>query len=120
MSTHRYAWPLAGLVAGAAGLRVGVAVVAPGLRPRGEVVVAEGRAAVEVALGVALWLVPTGLVEGFVTPSPLPWGLKVAIGALVLAAFWVYVLVLGRRAVAAGDTGDLAEDENADQLPLAA
>ena len=32
-------------------------------------------------------------------------------GALALAAFWTYVYVLGRRAVGAGATGDLAEHE---------
>ena len=31
--------------------------------------VAEMRAAAEMALGIAVWLVPTGLVEGFVGPG---------------------------------------------------
>ena len=62
----------------------------------------------------------SGLVEGFVTPSTvLPWWLKIVIGALVLAAYWVYVLVLGRRAVAAGETADLRADHNVDELPIA-
>jgi hypothetical protein len=33
------------------------------------------------------------------------------IGAIVLAGFWTYVYVLGRRAVRAGATGDLAEHD---------
>ncbi|MCU1431251.1 MAG: hypothetical protein JWP95_356, partial [Actinotalea sp.] len=50
----------------------------------------------------------------------LPWWLKIVIGALVLAAFWVYVLTLGRRAARSGETGDLRADHNVDQVPLAA
>ena len=53
----------------------------------------------------------SGLVEGFVTPSPLPTWAKIAIGALVLAAYWTYTLVLGGRAVRAGEVGDLSEDD---------
>jgi hypothetical protein len=38
------------------------------------------------------------LVEGFITPSGLPTWLKIALGALALAAFAAYMLVVGRRA----------------------
>ncbi len=85
-------------VAGAAGLRVGRGLVAPGHRPRGEVLVEEMRGAAEVALGIALWLVPTGLVEGFVTPTGLPPAAAAAVGVLVAGPFWVLVAVRGRRA----------------------
>jgi hypothetical protein len=52
----------------------------------------------------------SGLIEGFVTGSRLPWAAKIAIGLTSLAAFWVYVLLLGRRAARAGQTGDLELD----------
>ena len=107
-------------VAGAAGLRIAWTVVDPGGRPRGRAVAEEGRALFTVAIGLVGVLAVSGLVEGFVTPSGLPWWLKIAIGAVVLAAFWVWVLVLGRRAWLAGETGDLRADHNVDQLPLAA
>jgi uncharacterized membrane protein SpoIIM required for sporulation len=83
-------------VAGAAGLRLGLALVRPGLRSRAEALVAEARAAAEVALGVALWLVPTGLVEGFVSPAGLSPAAAVAVGAAVAAPFWALVLWRGR------------------------
>lgn len=83
-------------VAGAAGLRVGLALVDPGLRPRGEALVAEMRAATEMALGSALWLIPTGLVEGFITPLALPPATAVAVGLAVAAPFWILVLWRGR------------------------
>lgn len=85
-------------VAGAAGLRVGSALVAPGHRPRGEALVVEMRAAAEMALGIALWLIPTGLVEGFVTPRGLPPAAAVVVGVLVAAPFWLLVLWRGRPA----------------------
>ena len=107
-------------VAGAAGLKIFWTVIDPGGRPRGRAVSEEGRALFTVALGLVGVLAVSGLVEGFVTPSDLPWGLKIAIGAVVLVAFWAYVLVLGRRAVLAGETGDLRAEHNVDQLPIAA
>lgn len=107
-------------VAGAAGLRIFWAAVAPGALPRGQALAREGRSLVTVAVGLVGVLGVSGLVEGFVTPSGLPWWLKIAIGAAVLAAFWVYVLVLGRRAHRAGETGDVDRDVAGDVLPTAA
>jgi len=97
-------------VAGAAGLRLFWTLVDPGPRTRGRALAQEGRALFTVALGLVGVLAVSGLVEGFVTGSSLPWPVKVAVGVVVLAAFWAYVLVLGRRAVAAGHTGDLDAD----------
>ncbi|WP_019136666.1 stage II sporulation protein M [Cellulomonas massiliensis] len=97
-------------VAGAAGLKIFWTWVAPGPRPRGRALAEEGRALFTVAIGLAGALALSGAVEGFVTGSGLPWAVKIAIGALALAAFWTYTLVLGRRAVRAGHTGDLEDD----------
>lgn len=94
-------------IASAAGLKIFWAMVSPGPRRRLQAVADEGRSLITVALGLVLVLFVSGLVEAFVTPSPLPVWAKVAIGALVLAAYWAYTLVLGGRAVRAGATGDL-------------
>jgi uncharacterized membrane protein SpoIIM required for sporulation len=83
-------------VAGAAGLRIGTAVIAPGLRARGAALVAEARAAAEMALGVALWLVPTGLVEGFVTPQGLSPAVALTVGLALAGLFWSLVWWRGR------------------------
>lgn len=107
-------------VAGAAGLKLFWTMVDPGGRPRGRAVAEEGRALFTVALGLVIVLGVSGVIEGFVTPSPLPWPVKIAIGALALAGFWVYVLVVGRRAVRGGATGDLRQRDRGDALPLAA
>jgi uncharacterized membrane protein SpoIIM required for sporulation len=94
-------------VACAAGLRVFWAMVSPGPRTRSRAVAEEGRSLITVALGLVLVLFVSGLVEGFITPSPLPVWAKISIGAGVLAAYWVYVLLWGRRAYLAGERGDL-------------
>ncbi|MBB2922923.1 stage II sporulation protein M [Cellulomonas cellasea] len=98
-------------VAGAAGLKLFWTWVDPGPRTRTRALAEEGRALFTVALGLVGVLAVSGLVEGFVTGSELPWWLKIVIGAVVLAAFWVYVYTLGRRAVADHETGDLTADQ---------
>lgn len=57
----------------------------------------EGRSLITIALGLVLVLLVSGIVEGFVTPSPLPVWVKITIGALVLAGYWAYTLVLGGK-----------------------
>ena len=98
-------------VAGAAGLRIFWAWVAPGPRPRGESLAAAGRSLATVAIGLVLVLAVSGLIEGFVTAQPWPWFIKIGIGAAALAGFLVYMLLVGGRAYRHGETGDLTEYE---------
>jgi hypothetical protein len=98
-------------VACAAGLKIFWAVVSPGQRTRGQSVAAEGRSLITVALGLVLVLFVSGLVEGFVTPSPLPVWAKLGIGAAVLSGYWAYTLILGRRASQSGASGDLTDHD---------
>lgn len=98
-------------IAGAAGLRIFWAWVSPGPRSRLDALAREGRSLITVAAGLVLVLFISGLVEAYVTPSPLPVWAKISIGALVLGGYWAYTLILGRRAVLAGESGDLSEDD---------
>ncbi|MBD8080727.1 stage II sporulation protein M [Cellulosimicrobium arenosum] len=107
-------------VAGAAGLRICWAWIAPGPLPRGRALAQEGRSLVTVAIGLIISLAISGVIEGFVTGSTMPWWLKIVIGAIALAGFWVYTIVLGRRAARAGETGDLTADHAGDVAPVAA
>ncbi len=84
------------VVAGAAGLRTGWALLRPGHRTRLESLAIEGRAGVEMALGAAALLVPCGLVEGFVTPRGLSLGAALGVGFALGATFWALVLWRGR------------------------
>lgn len=106
-------------VAGGAGLRIFWTWIDPGPRTRGRALAEEGRALFTVALGLVGVLAVSGVVEGFVTGSGMAWWLKIVIGAVVLAAFWVYTLVLGGRAARAGATGDLEPDRAGYAVPLA-
>ncbi|WP_042216822.1 stage II sporulation protein M [Demequina mangrovi] len=106
-------------VAAGTGLRLCWTMLVPGPRPRGRALAEEGRAAMGVALGLVLALLASGLIEGYVTGSALPWWLKVAIGAVAAAAFWAYIWIAGRAAVLAGSTGDTEGDLATDQVALA-
>ena len=94
-------------VAGGVGLRLFWSWVEPGDLTRARSFAHEGRTAGTVALGLVGVLAVSGVIEAFVTPSPLPTWARIGIGLLAEAAFLAYVFVLGRRAVARGHTGDL-------------
>lgn len=90
------------------GLRLGWTLIDPGPRRRAEALAQEGRAAIGIALGLILVLGVSGILEAFVTPSALPTWARIGLGVLAWSAFLTYTLTLGRRAVRAGETGDLA------------
>lgn len=94
-------------LAAAAGMRLGWMVIAPGHRPRGQVLAEQGRAVVSVAAGLVVVLLISGLIEALVTPSPLPTFARIAIGVAAEIAFLAYIVHFGGRAVRAGETGDL-------------
>lgn len=98
-------------VAGAAGLHIFWAWVAPGRRPRAEALATAGRSLATVAIGLVLALAVAGVIEGFVTAQPWPWPVKIGIGALALGAFLAYMLIVGRGADRLGETGDMTEFE---------
>jgi uncharacterized membrane protein SpoIIM required for sporulation len=106
-------------VAAGAGMRLGWTVVFPGGRTRGQALAEVGRSTVAMALGLAVVLAISGVIEAFVTPSPLPTWARVGIGVVAEVAFLTYVFVVGRRAVRAGESGDVTESERGDVLPVA-
>jgi uncharacterized membrane protein SpoIIM required for sporulation len=85
------------VVASAAGLRMGWALVSPGHRRRGAALAGEARVAVEVVLGTAPWLVLAGLVEGFLTPRGLGLATAVTVGVALAAVYWLLVVWRGRK-----------------------
>jgi uncharacterized membrane protein SpoIIM required for sporulation len=107
-------------VAAGTGLRLFWAWVDPGPRTRSQALAEEGRAAFAIAVGLVGVLAVSGFIEGFVTPSGLPGGVKIAIGVVAEGAFLAYVFVLGRRAARAGVTGDVARAEAGDLRPVSA
>ena len=94
-------------LAAAAGLRLGWRVIDPGPLPRSQALATAGRETIAIALGLIVVLLVSGVIEAFVTPSPLPTWARITIGACAEAAFLGYVIVLGRRAAAAGLSPDI-------------
>ena len=98
-------------VAGAAGMTIFWSWIAPGARTRGQALAEEGRALFTVAIGLILSLLVSGIIEGFVTRQEWPWVIKIGIGTVARGSFLFDQWVIGRRAVRAGETGDLDEFE---------
>lgn len=104
-------------LAAAVGMRLGWAVIAPGDRPRSQALAEQGRAVVAAAIGLAVVLLISGLIEALVTPSSLPTWMRIGIGVAAELAFLGYVFHFGRKAARAGESGDL--EDAPDVLPTA-
>ncbi|MCX4448831.1 stage II sporulation protein M [Streptomyces sp. NPDC087866] len=107
-------------VAAGTGLRLGWTVIDPGPETRRAALAQRGRAALGMAIGLALVLFVSGVIEAFVTPSGLPTWARISLGTAAELLFLAYVYVLGGRAVRAGNAGDLDAVERSAELPTAA
>ncbi|MDD7937435.1 stage II sporulation protein M [Actinomycetospora lutea] len=110
-------------VAAGAGMRLGWAWIDPGPLPRSESLARQGRTTVGMALGVAVLLAISGVIEAFVTPSGLPTAARIGIGVLAELGFVAYVLwgaaLVRRHGATAPSLADLAADRRGAVLPAA-
>lgn len=83
---------------GGCGLYMGDALLRPGLRRRLSLLAERAATGVLCILACAPLLVLAGLIEGFISPSGLPWWVKLAVGAATGIALHVYWLRAGRHA----------------------
>jgi hypothetical protein len=83
---------------------MGDALLRPGLQTRAAVLIQRARTGVMVILGCAPLLVIAGLIEGFISPSGLPWWVKLAVGLTTGTALYSYWLLAGRENVPARPT----------------
>lgn len=97
ISPHGYLELTCIVIAGAAGLMLGKALLQPGLQLRREALARAARRAVELVVGTAPVLVVAGLIEGFISPSDLPMAIKLAIGPLAGVALYTLLLTVGRQ-----------------------
>ena len=84
-------------IAGGAGLLIGSALLMPGNLTRGDALRIRGMEAVRLMMGVALLLVMTGIIEGFISPQPIDARIKYSIGALTGVALYSYLLLTGHE-----------------------
>jgi len=95
------------VVAGAAGMRMGWALVDPGRDTRQRALGRQARDSVQIVLGTMPWLVVAGLVEGFITPAGLGLGPVLVVGLALGLIYWSLVVlrgVKGARAPSAAGT----------------
>jgi uncharacterized membrane protein SpoIIM required for sporulation len=85
------------IIAGAAGLCVGDALLRPGLLRRGEAFTQAALGTLGLAAGAASLLVVSGVLEAYVSPSALPDWAKLLIGAVIGIALYSWLLLAGRR-----------------------
>jgi uncharacterized membrane protein SpoIIM required for sporulation len=89
------------VIAAAAGLRLGWALVDPGTMTRRAAVVVAARKAVLMTIGVVPWLVVAGIIEAFVSRRGLAALPMTIVGLIVGGAFWVLMWTRGRMQFAA-------------------
>jgi uncharacterized membrane protein SpoIIM required for sporulation len=88
------------VIAGAAGLYVGDALLRPGLLGRGEAFSRAARSSLGLAAGSASLLIVSGIVEAYVSPSALPAWFKLLFGAAIGSALYGWLLLTGRQPAA--------------------
>jgi len=85
------------LIAGAAGMIIGYALIAPGRLYRKDALKLAARRAVRLILGVVILLIVAGIIEGFLSPNPdIPPASKMAFASLAFTTLCVWLTFGGR------------------------
>jgi len=84
-------------MSGGAGLRVARGIIRPGILTRRESIALAGRSATLIACGCVPLLIVAGTLEGFVSPSGLPGGVKLLVGLTTGVLLSAYLLFGGRE-----------------------
>jgi uncharacterized membrane protein SpoIIM required for sporulation len=78
-------------IAGGAGLRIGAGLLFPGWLPRKQALVLAGSEAVKLVAGTIPLLVVAGVLEGFVSPLPMPAVARYPLALLLFATLLTYL-----------------------------
>lgn len=84
-------------IAGGAGLLIGTALMMPGDLSRADALKSRGMEAVRLVIGCVPVLVVAGIIEGFISPQPIPVAIKISIGVLTGITLWSYLFLAGRE-----------------------
>jgi uncharacterized membrane protein SpoIIM required for sporulation len=89
---------LAMIIAGIAGMRIGLAVLRPGRLSRGKALAREGKRALPLICGAAMMTFVAAIIEGFWSAQEMPSVVKYAVGLTFWAVLTAYFLLAGRGA----------------------
>jgi uncharacterized membrane protein SpoIIM required for sporulation len=104
VATHGAPELIAIVIAGGAGLQIGMAVLAPGRRTRGRALVESGSDGARLALGVFAMLVFAAFVEAYWSSrTDLPDALRFTVAGLLWVGILAWLAIGGRNARAGGD-----------------
>jgi uncharacterized membrane protein SpoIIM required for sporulation len=84
-------------IAGGAGLMIGLSLLVPGERTRGEALIEKGRTAIKLMAGCFPLFVIAGLIEGFISPLPIHSGFRFAVSAATAIGLAAYLLKPERK-----------------------
>jgi uncharacterized membrane protein SpoIIM required for sporulation len=90
-------------MAAGAGMMIGYSIIDPGDLTRAQALKKSGMEAARIVVGCACLLVIAGLIEGFISPSALPVGFKIATGILTGIVMYSYLFLVGRMDDEAGE-----------------
>lgn len=85
-------------ISGGAGLQLAWAILNPGLLTRRAALVAAARRTFILAGAIVIFLIAAGLIEGFISPSSLPFWVKLSVSIGSGLAFYSYLFLAGRTA----------------------
>jgi uncharacterized membrane protein SpoIIM required for sporulation len=83
-------------IAGGAGLRIAQGMLFPGLLFRQDSLAKAGGEAVRLLMGVVPILIVAGSIEGFISPSSLPWQWKFTLAGAIAVIFFSYLFFCAR------------------------
>jgi len=84
-------------IAGGAGLLIGTALLMPGDLSRADALKSRGMEAIRLVVGCIPLLVIAGIIEGFISPQPIPSAIKIGIGVITGITLYSYLLLAGRE-----------------------
>lgn len=84
-------------IAGGAGLLIGTALLMPGNLSRADALKSRGLDAVRLIIGCIPLLVIAGIIEGFISPQPIPSAIKIGIGVITGITLYSYLFLAGRE-----------------------
>jgi uncharacterized membrane protein SpoIIM required for sporulation len=83
-------------IAGGAGFRLAQGILFPGMLSRKDSLAKAGSEAVRLVMGVVPILIIAGSIEGFISPSSLPWQWKFTLAGAVAVIFFSYLFFCAR------------------------